>query len=78
MIDETTLIPARTETVIDAARYRRLRIPGAAPEESENLVDGTVLRFTNLDEYVDNDIADVPSRGEASRSNFAAGDLDLM
>lgn len=46
----------------DAARYRRLCVLGVpkATDESE------MLRFTNLDAFVDNDIAAHPSRGEAN------------
>lgn len=49
----------------DAARYRRLRILGCAPGESKQLKEGTVLRFTGLDVYIDADILAHPSRGEA-------------
>jgi hypothetical protein len=49
----------------DALRYRRLRILGAAPGESKQLEQGTVLRFQSLDMYIDEDINHYPSRGEA-------------
>ncbi len=50
---------------IDATRYRRLRILGAAPFDTRDLERGTVMRFSTLDDYVDADIAAMPSRGEA-------------
>jgi hypothetical protein len=54
------------ETVsVDARRYHRLRVLGCAPAYSKHLQDGSVLRFTNLDEFVDADIERQPSRGEA-------------
>lgn len=49
----------------DAARYWRLRLLGCAPMESKQLENGTVLRFSNLDEFVDHDIKIYSSRGEA-------------
>ena len=49
----------------DARRYWRLRVLGAALCESRELREGNVLRFTNLDEAVDEDIRINPSRGEA-------------
>lgn len=49
----------------DAMRYQRLRILGCAPSYTKHLEDGSVLRFTNLDEFVDADLKTVPSRGEA-------------
>ncbi len=51
---------------LDARRYRRLQILGCAPGLSENLAKGTVLCFTNLDEFVDTDLKHYPSRGEAN------------
>lgn len=53
------------EDRLDAARYRRLRVLGAAPSTSPHLEAGTVLCFTNLDTFIDDDIAAQPSRGEA-------------
>lgn len=50
---------------LDAKRYRRLQVLGCAPSTSKQLENGTVLCFTNLDEFVDADIKAVPSRGEA-------------
>jgi hypothetical protein len=50
----------------DARRYRRLQILGCAPDGSRNLAAGTVLRFTNLDDFVDEDLNAHRSRGEAS------------
>jgi hypothetical protein len=50
---------------VDAARYRRLRVLGVAPAYTEHLNNGDVLRFTNLDEFIDRDISWTPSRGEA-------------
>jgi len=60
----------------DAARYRRLRILGAAPLGTSQLDHGTVLRFTNLDGFVDNDLMSYPSRGEFREPGAAppAGD----
>lgn len=54
---------------LDAARYRRLQILGAAPGGSNNLEEGTVLRFAALDSFVDDDIQNMPSRGEAAPHN---------
>lgn len=56
----------RTERdTIDARRYRRLQILGCAPYGSRNLDNGTVLRATGLDDFVDADMAVHSSRGEA-------------
>lgn len=52
------------EPVADGVRYRRLRLLGCAPTESENLKNGTVLRFTNLDRFVDADLVNYPNRGD--------------
>lgn len=52
---------AGTEKALDAARYRRLRILGATPSTSQPL---TVLRFPNLDDFIDADIKRQVSRGE--------------
>ena len=49
----------------DVRRYRRLRVLGCAPDTWPGLEDGLVLRFTNLDHFVDADLAATPSRGEA-------------
>lgn len=54
-----------TVEVRDARRYWRLRVLGAAPYGTKHLDDGTVIRFTTLDSFVDEDIARNPSRGEA-------------
>ena len=51
----------------DARRYRRLQVLGCAPSTSKQLGNGTVLCFTNLDEFVDADLKAVPSRGEAAQ-----------
>ncbi|MFA5899410.1 MAG: hypothetical protein WC829_09900 [Hyphomicrobium sp.] len=48
----------------DGVRYRRLRVLGCAPMLSENLEQGTVLRFTNLDSFVDADLTNYPERGD--------------
>lgn len=52
------------EPMADGVRYRRLRLLGCAPTESENLKNGTVLRFTNLDRFVDADLVNYPNRGD--------------
>lgn len=49
----------------DAKRYRRLQVLGCAPGTSKQLKNGTVLCFTNLDDFIDDDISAHPSRGEA-------------
>ena len=54
------------ECELDAKRYRRLQVLGCATSTSKQLENGTVLCFTNLDEFVDVDIKAVPSRGEAA------------
>ena len=56
---------APTDIERDARRYRRLRVLGAAPGGSKQLDQGTVLRFTNLDAFVDHDLTHYRSRGEA-------------
>lgn len=53
------------DVVRDARRYRRLQILGCAPSTSSQLDQGTVLAFTNLDAFVDEDLRVHPSRGEA-------------
>lgn len=52
----------------DAARYRRIRLLGAAPFGTTQLDAGTVLRFQSLDEFVDKDLRLHPHRGEAIAS----------
>lgn len=67
---DQALLEARAELDklrADADRYARLRVLGCAPGGSPHLEDGNVLCFTNLDAYVDTDIAAHPSRGEARR-----------
>lgn len=56
--------PPTCDDVVDAQRYRRLRVLGAAPSTSPQLEAGTVLCFTGLDQFVDADLAAHPSRGE--------------
>lgn len=56
---------AAAEDTHDARRYRRLRILGAAPGGSRHLDNGTVITFTGLDEFLDEDLRRTPSRGEA-------------
>ena len=48
----------------DAMRYRRLKVLGAAPGGSNQVEQGTVLRFTTLDKAIDEDMRMVPNRGE--------------
>ncbi len=50
----------------DARRYRRLQVLGCAPSTSKQLENGTVLCFTNLDEFVDAALNAASSRGEAA------------
>lgn len=50
---------------LDAKRYRRLRILGVAPAYTKHLEDGNVMRFTNLDDFVDGDLSNYV-RGEAA------------
>ena len=52
------------EMLKDALRYRRLRILGAAPGGSIHSEIGTVIRYDNLDDAIDEDIEEVPYRGE--------------
>lgn len=47
--------------VEDATRYRRLRILGCTPYDGDGL-----LRFQNLDNFVDADLRAHKSRGEAT------------
>lgn len=56
---------------VEARRYRRLQILGAAPFGSKNLDTGTVLRFQSLDAFVDADISAHPSRGESAQPEAA-------
>lgn len=57
------LLPS--QDAIDAARYRRLHLLGCAPMGAPELDEGLVLRFSNLDAFVDADLKAYPSRGEA-------------
>lgn len=52
------------QLIRDAMRYRRLRVLGAAPGGSIHEEQGTVLRFTNLDEAMDADLERERTRGE--------------
>lgn len=52
------------KTEEDARRYRRLRVLGCAVMDTPQLTQGTVSRFTNLDEIVDADMQAHPERGE--------------
>ncbi len=52
-------------TALDAKRYRRLRVLGVAPCHTEHLKNGNVMRFTNLDDFVDGDLSNYV-RGEAA------------
>jgi hypothetical protein len=54
----------------DALRYRRLRVLGCAPDSWEGLERAEVLRFTNLDAFVDADLSATPTeaKGEARRA----------
>lgn len=60
---------------LDAARYRRLRVLGCAvtPDQLKN---GFVTRFTNLDTAVDDDIARISSRGEVSPTSVSENEGD--
>lgn len=62
------------DVVTDARRYRRLQVLGCAPSNSLQLAYGTVLRFTNLDTFVDNDLRINPSRGERPVEDAVATD----
>lgn len=64
--DLIAMTAARDEALLDACRYSRLRVLGCAPSTSPQLANGTVLTFTNLDKFVDEDIKNQPSRGESS------------
>lgn len=56
-----------------ARRYERLRILGCAPAYSKHLERAEVVRFTNLDEFVDGDIKWTPSRGGAPQRPAVPG-----
>lgn len=55
----------------NARRYRRLQVLGCAVYGHKNLENGTVSRFANLDEIVDEDLSRVPYRGEVESTNDA-------
>lgn len=63
----------------DARRYRRLRVLGCAPGTWAGLnrtkphEQGTVLCFQNLDQFVDDDLRRVESRGEAQAAVLSVG-----
>lgn len=60
-----SIIRIQTDKIaLDARRYRRLQVLGCAPSTSPALDNGTVLCFTNLDKFVDDDISAQPSRGD--------------
>lgn len=65
-----------SETERDAARYRRLRVLGCAPAYTQHLARNDVMRFTNLDAFIDEDIAAHPSRGEAKTDGLAQSSQD--
>lgn len=56
--------PVESEDTLDAKRYRRLQILGCSPYAAA--MPGTVLRFSNLDRFLDDDIRAHASRGEAA------------
>lgn len=66
-----------TKVEVDAARYNRLRILGAAPYGSKQLESGNVLCFQSLDAFVDADRAARPSRGEARPVSQPVAAVDL-
>jgi len=66
------LAPAVETAGVDARRYQRLRVLGCAPAYTDHLKRGDVMRFTNLDEFVDKDADWTPSRGEATPADTAA------
>jgi hypothetical protein len=71
-LEESMTSPSQpTSPSVDALRYRRLRVLGCAPAYTSHLKDGDVLRFTNLDEFVDTDLKTVPTRGEAKPASNA-------
>lgn len=55
---------------VDAVRYRRLRVLGCAPFGSKHLEQALVLRFTNLDAFVDAGISEHTPHGEATCSPY--------
>lgn len=61
-------VEGRHGAVTDANRYRRLCVIGCAPYGSENLDQGTVIRFQSLDAFIDADIKAHSSRGEIKHS----------
>jgi len=65
------LVEALESAQTDVRRYRRLQVLGAAPYGSIELNNATVLRFTNLDAYIDADLATIPNRGDV-RDNIDA------
>jgi len=66
------LAPAVETAGVDARRYQRLRVLGCAPAYTDHLKRGDVMRFTNLDEFVDKDVDWTPSRGEATPADTSA------
>lgn len=58
------LLKQQEGMVLDARRYKRLQVLGCAPSTSLLLDKGLVLRFSNLDKFIDEDIKVHPSRGE--------------
>jgi hypothetical protein len=52
------------ELLRDAARYERLRILGCAPFDTDHLHQSVVMRFSNLDAYVDADLQRHQWRGD--------------
>jgi hypothetical protein len=76
MIDLKQAPPQETSDALDARRYRRLQILGCAPAYTEHLEKGNVMRFSNLDAFVDADLKTVPSRGEAKPVSAAGKSLN--
>jgi len=63
----------------DTRRYQRLRILGAAPSGSDQLANGTVLRFQSLDAFLDADLDRHPSRGEpTTQAGVTEVDVDYL
>ena len=62
---------------LNEKRYRRLRVLGAAPFNSKQLATGNLLRFQNLDDFIDNDLYHHDSRGEAKEDTLII-DLDKL
>jgi hypothetical protein len=71
--DRRAAQPPVPDDARDAARYRRLQILGCAPSGSTELKLGLLMRFTNLDAFVDADIKAHPSRGECSTETKGEG-----